>query len=132
WASTMLIMLVTLIVVAGGAYNLSGPASEWARSLPEDLREAQTKLRDVLAPVEELREASEEVERIAENDSEADEDESVPVRVQGPRMIDTVMTWAPRTVVAIGLTVALLYFLLASGDLFVYKLVRVAPTLSDK
>lgn len=132
WASTMLIMLVTLIVVAGGAYNLSGPASEWVRSLPEDLREAQTKLRDVLAPVEELREASEEVERIAEDDGEADEDESVPVRVQGPRMIDTAMTWAPRTVVAIGLTVALLYFLLASGDLFVYKLVRVAPTLSDK
>lgn len=130
WASTLLIMVVTLVALVAGSYTLSGPALEWARSLPDDLREAQWKLREVLAPVEELREASEEVERIA--DDGGAEEESVPVRVQGPRMIDAVLSWAPRTVIAIGLTVALLYFLLASGDLFVYKLVRVAPTLADK
>src|SRR5690606_21365595 len=114
---------------------MSGPASRWVQSLPDDLREAQWKLREVLAPVEELREASREVERMASDGDDDDDgggDESVPVRMAEPPLVETVLSSAPRTLIAIGLTVALLYFLLASGDLFVYKLVRVSPTLSDK
>lgn len=131
WAGTLLIMVLAIVMLAGGAYAFSGPAITWARDLPDELREAQWKLRDLMAPVERLKEASEEVERLAGDDPDAD-DESVPVRVREPRLIDTVMSWAPGTVVGIGLTVALLYFLLASGNLFVYKLVRVIPTFSDK
>jgi predicted PurR-regulated permease PerM len=130
WAGTMLIMASTIVLFVAGMYILSGPAITWARDLPDDLREAQWKVRDLMAPVERLKEASEEVERLAGD--EAADDESVPVRVRQPRLIDTVMSWAPRTVVGIGLTVALLYFLLASGNLFVQKLVRVIPTFSDK
>jgi predicted PurR-regulated permease PerM len=131
WTSSMLIMVAALALLSAGAYTLSGPATNWARTLPDHLREAQWKARDLLAPMERLKAASDEVERIA-GEGDAGDVHSVPVRVKEPRLIDAVLDWAPRTVVAIGLTLALLYFLLASGNLFVHKLVRVAPTLADK
>lgn len=131
WACSMMTLLVVLIVVVAAGLYLATPAANWARSLPEDIKEAQYKLRDIMAPVERLREASEQVEEeMAPSDN--GEQESVPVRVQEPGLMEAALNWAPRTLVAGGLTLALLYFLLAAGNLFVYKLVRIVPTLSDK
>src|SRR5690606_35545877 len=131
WITTLLILISGVAVLLVGAFTLSGPAIAWAGSLPDHLREAQSKLRDVTAPIEGLKEATEEVERIAADDG-GDGNEPVPVRIRQPRLMDTILSSAPQTVFSIGLTVALLYFLLASGNLFVYKLVRIVPTLSDK
>lgn len=132
WIATLLILISGTAVLLIGAYTLSGPALGWARSLPDNLREAQWKLQELTAPMEGLKEATEEVERLAEDAGDEGEDEPVPVRIREPRLMDTILSSAPQTVFAIGLTVALLYFLLASGNLFVYKLVRIVPTLSDK
>lgn len=132
WAASLLILFTAVAMLATGAYTLSGPALGWAGSLPDQLREAQWKLRDLTAPMQGLKEATEEVERMTADEGENDEDDPVPVRIRDPRLIDTILGSAPQTLFAIGLTVALLYFLLASGNLFVHKLVRVTPTLADK
>ena len=42
------------------------------------------------------------------------------------------LNWTGTFVVGVGETLVLLYLLLASGDLFLQKLVHVMPTLSDK
>src|SRR5436190_12304006 len=57
-----------------------------------------------------------------------------------PRMVEvktspvpgTLINWTGTFLAGIGETLVLLYLLLASGDLFLQKLVRVMPTMRDK
>src|SRR6185369_13453211 len=44
----------------------------------------------------------------------------------------SIINWTENLLVGLGETLVLLYLLLASGDLFLQKLVRVMPTLRDK
>ena len=61
-------------------------------------------------------------------------EEGPPTRVvvQGPSLISRVFGTTQRFVVAAIETLVLLYFLLASGDLFLQKLLNVLPRFDDK
>src|SRR5712671_6611482 len=54
------------------------------------------------------------------------------VEVKTSRVPSSLINWTGTFLAGIGETLVLLYLLLASGDLFLQKLVRVVPTLSDK
>jgi Ca2+-binding RTX toxin-like protein len=55
-----------------------------------------------------------------------------PVEVNDHRVASTVFTWTGSLLAGAGETVALLFLLLASGDVFLQKLVRMIPKLRDK
>lgn len=119
-----------LVVVAFGLMRLSAPAGEWMERLPEASREVERKVRRIKEPIERVREATEQIQSMTA--SEEDVDTPPTVRVQTVSYVGVLLnqTWA---IVAGGaLTVALLYFLLASGDLFFRKLVRVLPTFDHR
>jgi len=64
--------------------------------------------------------------------TEVQQEKTTVVEVKTSRVPSTFINWTGTLLVGIGETLVLLYLLLASGDLFLQKLVRVMPTLRDK
>lgn len=123
-----------LTILAGSAYHVYEPAVQWMSTLPGQLRDIEYKLRDLGEPVQQVSQAADEVEEqvteIANGEAEPD---PVPVVVdRRPALSDLLLSGTRRFLVMTAVVLILLYFLLASGDLFLLKIVRVLPKLEDK
>jgi predicted PurR-regulated permease PerM len=118
---------VVLVTVLGGLgfgfFQLAQPAADWMARAPRELKRLESALRPLVAPVEKVQQATEQVERIA---GVGAEDDAVTVKQGnlGWRLVLRTGSFLG-TLAAV---VMLLYFLLASGDLFLRKLMRVLPS----
>ena len=119
------VLLLVVATLGYGAYRLSGPASRWVAELPRHLPEVEAKVRGLTQSVEEVGRATEEVARIARV---ADDAETPKVEIREASVGQTLVTQAGDLVAGGAVLVALMYFLLASGDLFLRKLARAMPT----
>ncbi len=124
-----LVILGFVGAVAAGGYQLSAPAAEWVERAPESLRRIEYKLRDLRRPMEQVSRATQEVRDLARIGEEGNER---TVAVARPTLTDTLLSQTQEFLAGAVVLIALLYFLLASGDLFLRKLVRVIPRLQDK
>jgi predicted PurR-regulated permease PerM len=125
-AALVVVALLTVTGVAG--YGLSGPAKEWASRLPASMRQAESRLQKLRRPVEQVSKTAEQVEQATKvNDSEATE-----VVVKGPSLTERLFGTTQTILVTALEVIILLYFLLAAGDLFLQKLIKVLPLLRDK
>lgn len=125
-----LVLAAVLAAASLGVYRVSGPASEWIADAPQTLRQAERTFRQLRKPVEEVRKATKQVEDLA---SMGDGEPAVPeVEVERQGLSDVIVA-NTMAVGAGGFTVVvLLYFLLAAGDMFLRKLVRVLPRLEER
>jgi predicted PurR-regulated permease PerM len=124
--------LVVAVFVAGISFallSLGQPAVEWLGEAPENLPRLRAKFQRVLRPAAQLSQAASTVGNLATGDTARD---AQPVEVKDTRMASTVFTWTGSLIAGTGETIALLFLLLASGDLFLLKLVRIIPRLRDK
>jgi predicted PurR-regulated permease PerM len=123
------LVIVALLGTAGGAvYSLVEPAKEWAARLPESMRKAEDRLRALRGPVEQVSKTAEQVEEAAT----LDQPKTPEVVVKGPSLTERLFG-TTQTIVASAIEVViLLYFLLAAGDLFLQKLIKVLPQFRDK
>ena len=64
--------------------------------------------------------------------TEEEQKKVTTVELKTSRVPSTFINWTGTFLAGVGETLVLLYLMLASGDLFLQKLVRVMPTLSDK
>jgi len=124
-------VVVTLLVagVGAGLYFLTNPALDWLDRSPRALREVEVKLLKLQRPVEEVREATERLEAMA---SGSENPKVRSVVLKGPGLGSVLFTGTQYFVIGAVSTVVLLYFLLASSDGFLRKVVRLMPTLRDK
>lgn len=129
-AGAAIIVLALLGGMAGGAYELAGPAQRWAMSAPESFAKARTKLRGVIAPMQQV---SRRVEEAASSvgDQAGGASRELVVR-EGPSLSSRLFGTSQRIVVGVLEVLVLLFFLLAGGDLFLQKLIKVLPHFSDK
>jgi predicted PurR-regulated permease PerM len=129
-----LVLLTVLGSVGFGIYQLSGPAVDWVQRAPQSLRAAEVKLRDIRRSVQRLGRATEQVERIAEVGTNAGQrPPAVSVAVQStPTLRERLFSQATDLITDAVVMLILLYFLLASGDLFLRKLIRVLPRVEDR
>jgi predicted PurR-regulated permease PerM len=121
--------LVVLTLVGGvalGVYQLSDPVQRWVENAPATLSTAQAKVRKLLRPVQRT---AEQVERATAVAPAAGAREVV---VRGPGIVARVFGTTQKLVAGLFEVIFLLYFLLASGDLFLQKLVKVIPRETDK
>lgn len=110
-------------------YELSGPAYEWAQKAPETMRRLERKLRDLKKPVQTMSKATQQVEKITQvGGGQPTPTIQVTTETLGERMFSQVTELVAGGIVMF----ILLFFLLASGDLFLRKLIRVLPSLADK
>lgn len=128
--------LVVASLIGGavaGFYALAAPAAEWMNRLPSATLEIEHKLRLLRAPVEEVREAARQVEKLARGeDRPAAPEEPVAVVLAGPSLAQTLL--GQTAIISMGLlvTAILLLFLLASGDTLLRQAISIAPRLRDK
>lgn len=120
------LVIVALLGTAGVAvYGLMEPAKEWVAKLPSSIRVAEDRLRKLRTPMEQVSKTAEQVSQATTMDDQAKTPEVV---VKGPtltaRLFGTTQTLLE--------VIILLYFLLAAGDLFLQKLIKVLPLLRDK
>ena len=126
--SGAVIVLALLGAIGGGAYALSGPAYGWVASAPESFSRAESKLRGLIRPVQQV---GTTMERAAAMGSDTQKRGRVVVE-EGPTLSSRIFGGTERLIAAILEIVILLYFLLAGGDLFLQKLIKVLPHFSDK
>ncbi len=125
-----LILLGALALTGSGFYALSGPVAEWATKLPASFRRLEERVRDFRKPVEAVKKTAAEVDKMTNVRPPADR--PAVVEVKQPGFFDTVLSDSPTVLAGAAMMYLTLYFSLASGDLFVRKLVRVLPHRDDK
>jgi len=126
--SAALILAVLLGSVLFGLYQLAAPAREWTAKFPEVARQVERKLAGLKRSVQEVNKAAKEVERLATGG----EKDAPKAAVQESTWGRTLLGSTQEVLVGGGLTLFLLFFFLASGDLFLRKLVSVLPSLQDR
>ncbi|GAC1655921.1 MAG: AI-2E family transporter [Gemmatimonadaceae bacterium] len=124
-----LVILALLGIVGLSAYELSGPVQTWVTKAPSTLAVTQTKLRRLLRPIERVTKTAEQVENATNTDGATT---SSAVVVKGPSVASRLFGTTEVLLGTILEVSILLYFLLAAGDLFLQKLIKVLPELNDK
>lgn len=127
-----IVVVLLLGAVGGGTYALAGPAQNLAASAPTTLAKANKKLRTLI--LARVQKAASQVERAAGTIGDTAPDRAVrPIVVSTGPSIGSRILGTTQVLVAGILEVAiLLYFLLAGGDLFLQKLIKVLPYSGDK
>ncbi|HMF49063.1 MAG TPA: AI-2E family transporter [Candidatus Saccharimonadales bacterium] len=124
-----LVILGLLSTLGFGVYQLAGPTREWMAKLPQTARQIEGKLQDLKRSVREVSKAGEEVDRLT---NLGGKEQIQRVEVRKPSLGETLLGPTQDFLVSAGVLVILLFFLLASGDLFLRKLVAVLPRLEEK
>jgi len=129
--SAAVIIVGFIAVIGGSIYELAGPARAWLAAAPSTLVKARARLDDVLQPVEQVTKTAEQVERVTSVTTDGAR-HAARVVVEGPtlgaRFFGTTESVVSSTIEVL----VLLFFLLAAGDLFLQKLIKVLPSLGDK
>jgi predicted PurR-regulated permease PerM len=125
----ILVMICLLGAAGGAAYELVGPAREWISKLPSSMQAAQSRLRQIRKPVEQVSKTAEQVEQATKI---ADQSKATEVVVKGPSLTERLFGTTQAIVASALEVIILLYFLLAAGDLFLQKLIKVLPQFRDK
>src|SRR4029453_11348630 len=124
-----IVVLGLLALVTFGAYELSTPIQRWVADAPKTLATAEARLKKLTKPLERVRRTAEQVETATSSSPPA---KATEVVVRGPGLVARVFGTTQRFVAGSLEVLILLYFLLAAGDLFLQKLVKVLPQLGDK
>jgi predicted PurR-regulated permease PerM len=131
-AGVVVLGLLAAFVV--GAYNLAEPARNWLDKAPQGLREVGVKLRYLTGQVSDVNKATEEVKDLTQDLAGHGRGGTAVqnVTVAGPSLAGGILDGVRKFSLSAASTLLLLYFLLASGDLFLRKTIASTPRLADK
>jgi predicted PurR-regulated permease PerM len=124
-----IVLLVFIGTLTFGIYRLALPATGWMAKLPQAARQLEFKLSDLKQTFRDFSKASREVERITKFDAGGGGQQ---VEVKKSSVGEIVLGQTQGFLIGGGLMLILLFFLLASGDMFLRKLVTVLPRFEDK
>ena len=125
----LLVLLGAVLVVATTVYSLTDPVREWAAKVPVTVAKTRDELRQLRRPVEQVTRTAEQVE---EATSVPAGSRTTEVVLKGPSLSERLFGTTQSIVTATIEVAILLYFLLAAGDLFLQKLIKVLPQFRDK
>lgn len=125
-AAIVLAMLVGMLVAA--AAFVVEPASNWMQAIPSRIPELRYRLEFLQKPLEKVQETGEQVQQLTGGGN----DNEQVVQVRETTMTGFMLRQTPALAANLVLMFVLVYFILASGDLFLRKVVRMVPTFEDK
>jgi len=127
-AGLVLVVVVGAVVVA--VATISQPAAQWIQQAPKYWKQVQQKADGLIRPATQLNETAQKVEAMADG---TDGNKTPKVEVKpSTNLVANALTWTKDLVTQAVVLVILLYFLLASGDMFTLKLAKVLPRVRDK
>ena len=134
WVPEALGAALVLFAVGGisafAISQLAEPAVDWFAKAPDAFDAIEMKLQAVKDSVLHMNQATEMIEKVTALETGAPKRRLVELK--GPSLGGTLIGITTEFLGSFIATIILLYFLLASGDLFLEKLVKVLPTFSDK
>jgi predicted PurR-regulated permease PerM len=125
--------LLLLSLVGAFAYSISfliSPASGWIEKAPYSLHQLQQKLMPLKRPMEKVAQASGAIENLTT--TTPSQQKARTVEVKKHTLTDALMVQTPELVISTLTMLILLYFLLAYDGVFLAKVIKLMPTLSDK
>lgn len=125
--------LVLCLLVSGAALGflqLGRPALTWVNQAPQHMADLRQRVQKIFPRLTRFNQAAAAVSNLGA--TEEGEKKPTVVEVKTSRVPSSLINWTGVVLAGIGETLVLLYLLLASGDMFLQKLVRVMPTLQDK
>jgi predicted PurR-regulated permease PerM len=125
--SAAVILIGLLVLVGYGISALATPTVAWLQKAPAGLAELQHKLRPVKKSVAQVTQATSEIEKLATTNAEIE-----TVEVKRHPIAEMFFMRTPEFIASAVLSLILLYFLLVYDQVFIAKLVKLLPTLSDK
>ncbi len=139
----LVVMLIFFGILAFAVSRLTEPATDWVKKAPENMRKVETKIRRLIRPATQLTQAAAAVTQMATTGTTNDPVQEGPVQpeakqpslvenVRQPYIVEGALSYTKSFLAGTLETIVLLYFLLASGDLFMRKLVKVLPTSQNK
>ena len=131
-AALVLSLLVGAIIV--GCIQFRRPAMTWMNEAPQHMTELRQRVQKLLPRGSPFSEAAAAVSNLGatEEEKRVEQIKAPTIQVKESSGPSSLINWTEVFLVGAGETLVLLYLLLASGDLFLQKLVRVMPTLHDK
>ncbi len=123
------VVLATVSLIGAGITALAGPAQSWIEKGPTSIHKLEHRFFAGRRPLENIQKATDQLEEATQSTRRAGPQE---VRVVQPALTDLLLSGTPQAVASIFSVIILVYFLLASGDVFLRKLVTVIPTFHDK
>lgn len=128
-----IIVLGLLASLVLGVYTLAEPARAWLDKAPQGLERIGEKLRHFTGQVSEVSKATAHVQQMTQDMAGGDAGaQAREVTMRTPNLVGIVLESARVFSLSIMSTLLLLYFLLASGDLFLRKTIAATPRLADK
>ena len=127
-AAIVLCLLVSALGVA--FFQLGRPAVIWLNEAPQHMTELRHRVLKLFPRLGRFSEAAAAVNNFGA--TEDDQRQTPTVALKTSRVPSSFINGTGTFLAGGGETLVLLYLLLASGDLFLQKLVRVMPTLQDK
>ena len=124
--------VVLLLLVAGvtiGFIELGHPALTWINAAPQHMTELRKKGQKLFPRLAHFSQAADAVNNLAATEEEQKKAPAVEIKTN---RVPSFINWTGTFLAGLGESLVLLYLILASGDLFLHKLVRVMPTMRDK
>jgi predicted PurR-regulated permease PerM len=126
-----LVLVVVLGIIVYALTKVSQPAAEWLQKAPNDWQQFERKMDGLLRPAVELNKAARKVQDVADGTEGEKNTPKVEVK-SSTNLMTYALSWTKDFVTQSVVLVILLYFFLASGDMFPQKLVKLLPRRKDK
>jgi predicted PurR-regulated permease PerM len=132
--SAAVVFCLMVAAVAFGFFELERPAARWMNDAPKHMTELRQRVQKLFPGVLHISQAATAVSDLGATDQEKKEAQKKEpvVEVKDQRGTTSILNWTGTLLAGLGEVLVLIYLLLASGDLFIQKLVRVMPTLRGK
>jgi len=131
--SAMIIFLVLLATVGIGFFQLGRPAIGWIDEAPEHMAALRTRVSRLFPNAVHFSRALTEATDLAVAEGKSENAKKVAtVEINDQRGTTSILNWTSSFLGGLGEVLVLIYLLLASGDMFMQKLVRVMPTRHEK
>ncbi len=129
------VVLCLLVTAAGfGFFQLGRPALTWMNDAPQHMSELRQRVQKMFPQFSRISEATAAVSGLGATETEKREEQrkAPTLEVKDSRGTSALINWTGSLLAGFGETLVVLYLLLASGDMFLQKLVRIMPTWRDK
>ena len=128
--SAAVVLCLLMAAVGVGFFQLGRPALTWMNEAPQHMTVLRQRVQRMFPRIARISQAAEAVNNLGATEEE--QKMAPTVELKDSRGASALINWTGSLLAGMGEALVVLYLLLASGDLFLQKLVHVMPTLSDK
>jgi predicted PurR-regulated permease PerM len=132
WATTAVIVLLASLFALVTIFAFAGALMQWVEDAPRLQREFLGKIAGLRSSFENLINIGETLQEAASPDTGADVQEVVVKESMLPTIFTLIAGYPANVIFVAGGAIVMAVFLMASGDMFYEKLIRILPSFADK